>query len=984
MYDDLFTRIIAASRNNSLTFFVGAGVSKLSGVPSWAELINDINTVLGQKPQKNYSFDDNLRIAQMLYYHLNQDEDAYYSFIEKRLTSTPVEPNEVHEELLKYNPSSIITTNFDDLLEDAASLYCQFYRSISCDSEVPQIDGDRFILKVHGDLRHRNIVFKEEDYLNYSENFKLIETILKAIFSTNTVVFIGYSLNDYNIKLILNWAKTLLKGEFNQPIFIYTGSEKLSLEELSYQESKGLHVVEYYKACDYSSDYLTRYLSILKAIRRSADYSYEGKTAEEAFSVTYNLLEPLDRLDALRISDVRAKLQNNVHINDEGTIISDPSKSLAIKEFFRINKLSAAEFKSLPSQEQTKYKLIKRVFVKARIASTEGDFFPTPFANAPIPLGDSKCIEFNYKSMSTYVSKDYKSLKKQYIKAYYLVRLYKYEESFLLFTDISRKAFRSSDYMLFYLAEVNRRNLYKIIENIGRIHRVFNTKRNEKLAPWDDDNLFEKMPISFQDQFSSIANLYSSDLLYQYSYYAFAEGEKLQKALDSGTIEFGLTSAAKVLSMIYQYLHFFLGNHLVMDVFTEYKSTTKRMMELLLRKYSYQDSLILHEQFFPSRGERITFDKVDFYCFLECFDSEELLRTLNKYHIDTLEFTSSKDVETIVRNIVDYYMLATKHISDNIDLIELQKLIKTCLVLLRHIDISQELVEYLCEFILDNDFREIRIDDKLFFLHSQIFKRKKASAKTKKIIEDKLMWYLDAKIKAEKEGTVFEEYSATSGVNFEKLVHYISPDNKKYHSRKLSLRVSTIISENITPLFKQIVDDYWAFLSTYQRYQVVRWAKRIIKSSFNFDYLLLLVQCNARIDEEIILLLKQHLNSTIEQRHTPINTSGAVKFYPVDDPYEELNQVGYWCLINVLPRVFSEYLGLSDRFDFYYLYQSFDFSKFDPAWLLHLHPRAIKAISKNKTVKDKIRKKIAILLSTQKLELNDEKRIRDILIENFC
>ena len=53
------------------------------------------------------------------------------------------------------------------------------------------INGNKYILKLHGDIEHQNIVFKEEDYLNYSENFKLIETLLKSIFSMNTVVFIG-------------------------------------------------------------------------------------------------------------------------------------------------------------------------------------------------------------------------------------------------------------------------------------------------------------------------------------------------------------------------------------------------------------------------------------------------------------------------------------------------------------------------------------------------------------------------------------------------------------------------------------------------------------------------------------------------------------------------------------------------------------------------------------------------------------------------
>ena len=59
------------------------------------------------------------------------------------------------------------------------------------------------------------------------------------------MVFIGYGLNDYNIKLILNWAKTLLKDHFNKPIFIYTGDDSLSAEELLYQKSRGLCVIEY-------------------------------------------------------------------------------------------------------------------------------------------------------------------------------------------------------------------------------------------------------------------------------------------------------------------------------------------------------------------------------------------------------------------------------------------------------------------------------------------------------------------------------------------------------------------------------------------------------------------------------------------------------------------------------------------------------------------------------------------------------------------
>ena len=97
------------------------------------------------------------------------------------------------------------------------------------------------------DFKHNNFVLKEEDYLNYSDNFKLIETLVKSIFSTNTVVFIGYSLNDYNIKLILNWTKTLLKDSFREPIFLYVGSQVLTDTEIIYHQSKGLLVIEWNK-----------------------------------------------------------------------------------------------------------------------------------------------------------------------------------------------------------------------------------------------------------------------------------------------------------------------------------------------------------------------------------------------------------------------------------------------------------------------------------------------------------------------------------------------------------------------------------------------------------------------------------------------------------------------------------------------------------------------------------------------------------------
>ena len=47
MYEKELQRILTASQNNALTFFVGAGVSALSGAPTWKGLIHAISDEKG-------------------------------------------------------------------------------------------------------------------------------------------------------------------------------------------------------------------------------------------------------------------------------------------------------------------------------------------------------------------------------------------------------------------------------------------------------------------------------------------------------------------------------------------------------------------------------------------------------------------------------------------------------------------------------------------------------------------------------------------------------------------------------------------------------------------------------------------------------------------------------------------------------------------------------------------------------------------------
>lgn len=310
MYEKELQRILNASQNNALTFFVGAGVSALSGAPTWKALIHAISDKLGRTRKDEYSSDENLQIPQMFYYSLGENKEEYYRFVKEQLYSASLLPNTIHREMLNLNPVSFITTNYDTLLEDAAVQYCQSFKVVSQDEDVPTIFGDRFILKLHGDFKHNNFVLKEEDYLNYSENFKLIETLVKSIFSTNTVVFIGYSLNDYNIKLILNWTKTLLKGSFREPIFLYVGSSALTDTELIYQQSKGLTVVEWNKIVENTLiSYLDKHIAALKKGERFELFS--ASTGINYCNLVHYISAPEEKYYSRRLSMRISQIINN-------------------------------------------------------------------------------------------------------------------------------------------------------------------------------------------------------------------------------------------------------------------------------------------------------------------------------------------------------------------------------------------------------------------------------------------------------------------------------------------------------------------------------------------------------------------------------------------------------------------------------------------------------------------------------------------------
>lgn len=227
---DKIRDIRRANDNNKLVVFVGSGVSKNSGIPTWNDLIKEFAIALDYsrckqcklkdencqtnicKERYSYTQDEFLKIPQYFFNsHKSKGHKKYYDFIVQSLKSENG-PNKIHDIIMELMPKHIITTNYDKLLESSKSPNVLMYDVIIEDRDFLTHNSTNYIIKMHGDIdRPETIVLKEDDYINYQQEHILFETFIKSLLIDHTFLFVGYSLNDYNLKLILGWIQYLAK-----------------------------------------------------------------------------------------------------------------------------------------------------------------------------------------------------------------------------------------------------------------------------------------------------------------------------------------------------------------------------------------------------------------------------------------------------------------------------------------------------------------------------------------------------------------------------------------------------------------------------------------------------------------------------------------------------------------------------------------------------------------------------------------------------
>jgi hypothetical protein len=118
--------------------------------------------------------------------------------------TTDISKSDIHKLITKGDFSRIYTTNYDRWLELAHDAFNVKYDKIAKVSDLVSVtDGRRQIIKFHGDFdADESIVLDETSYYHRLNFDTPLDIKLRNDVLGSSVLFIGYSLNDLNIRLM--------------------------------------------------------------------------------------------------------------------------------------------------------------------------------------------------------------------------------------------------------------------------------------------------------------------------------------------------------------------------------------------------------------------------------------------------------------------------------------------------------------------------------------------------------------------------------------------------------------------------------------------------------------------------------------------------------------------------------------------------------------------------------------------------------------
>ncbi|MGU6966861.1 SIR2 family protein [Salmonella enterica subsp. enterica serovar Poona] len=596
---DLFNKHIAnilrAKDEESLAIFIGAGVSKSSEtktikMPSWGDLIDSLISDLNIEGETDY-----LKIAQL--YYLTFGEHLYYKKI-KDFFPDNIPHSKIHDLIFKLNPHSVITTNWDTLLEAAINAKTYFYNVISSDKDLMKSYLGKKLIKMHGDYKNHNIVFKEDDYLNYSYKFPLIENYVKSIISTHTVLFLGYSYNDIDLKQIIKWTQN--HSSVRPPMYLVVFKDIPA--QRKYLESHGIITIiladEKLKPFnnDSYSNKLYTFLYNLNSLELCTNLS-----DIEIINLIYSRVKSLQSLNAILAEQITRCFTNCglMYIDDNGpkallrfydTEVTSSDNNIELRGFYK-------KFVSLLNDDEKveKYKShLQKLFFIFKKASIYGvilnDKRDRALLTTEILPNDSlikidKEINFNYYENITPIRSNIIDKSRQYN----CFQLNKLDEAYSIIEEELSEEIRQKDYANILISLFNQNViLHSLKYGFSSDRDNYSTLEENKIH-----ELYDDLPRNIKKTVSVIYDLVTFNYLFNLHYTVSSLLTKYSDVRKRNTRLLIDGDLYKTDFLFENLIIFVLKNGCLIDVYKEFKDVIRKVIEIKIIKNAGKNELSL-------------------------------------------------------------------------------------------------------------------------------------------------------------------------------------------------------------------------------------------------------------------------------------------------------------------------------------------------------------------------------------------------------
>ncbi len=254
----------SAKNSNELVPFIGAGLSMISGGSSWMLMLEGAldqikakigyearlkevekclikgpktKSIISELKSVYISSYDPLLLSQL--YENSFGRHAVITFLQQELKKIKL-PTKTHDLLFKVNKQVMVTTNYDNLIEQTAKRLGLNYRTILKEEDVPfWSDSELKIIKMHGSLIEPfdsdSIVFTRNDYEAYGLKRPSLSLLINFIMTTKSLLLIGYSARDPDFLALHDIVRlNLKKGKRNIYLIVFDAPQIIMEYWMSY------------------------------------------------------------------------------------------------------------------------------------------------------------------------------------------------------------------------------------------------------------------------------------------------------------------------------------------------------------------------------------------------------------------------------------------------------------------------------------------------------------------------------------------------------------------------------------------------------------------------------------------------------------------------------------------------------------------------------------------------------------------------------